>query len=584
MSRFRVMVVDDDPDIRFVVMSLLSLEFETTQASNGLDALEKIERYEPDLLLMDVNMPVMNGIACCCTIKQSEEFEHLPVIFLSASSDASVREDAMAAGAIGFFGKPFNTGELIDAIKSHFAATGAEPTQKLFSTVEIEEIDAAPLGTVPGWTFLRGAEDSSTTGDALESSGRQETVSDVEAGTKRRTFGRQRPKPMESTPPPVDPIPASAPAPAPLPEPEVALPSPPAPDYGRISRQYVQKLNERQSRESRAVPKPPMQPVAPPPAPAPPAPVPAPPSPPSRDEAPRVSSYAVPLFVPEPPPPVRPPAPPPAPPAAPPPPAPVPQQPAAAAPPPPRPAPAAPAPAPAAAKGPSAADIMAARKKAILARAGIKSESATGKSAAALKPRVLVICDYPAQLETFNDALRGIAEFLPLEDPVEAIALIARFQPDVVVMSIVERKYSGLQIAQMLKSNNRLAHIEVVFIQNTYCEPPLVSRAGQMSGNQVLRIPLMAERVRLVLSEVFQKPGFTVREKGVPYGAYVTEVIKAAEAERAKQRKHLEKQAFNDQFHTLASFMAKELKDYKEPAGFDELKGIGAKSHRVGDD
>jgi len=227
---------------------------------------------------------------------------------------------------------------------------------------------------------------------------------------------------------------------------------------------------------------------------------------------------------------------------------------------------------------------MAARKKAILARAGIKSESATGKSAAALKPRVLVICDYPAQLETFNDALRGIAEFLPLEDPVEAIALIARFQPDVVVMSIVERKYSGLQIAQMLKSNNRLAHIEVVFIQNTYCEPPLVSRAGQMSGNQVLRIPLMAERVRLVLSEVFQKPGFTVREKGVPYGAYVTEVIKAAEAERAKQRKHLEKQAFNDQFHTLASFMAKELKDYKEPAGFDELKGIGAKSHRVGDD
>ena len=49
MARFRIMVVDDDADVRFVVSSLLGLEFETTQALNGLDALEKIERYEPDL-------------------------------------------------------------------------------------------------------------------------------------------------------------------------------------------------------------------------------------------------------------------------------------------------------------------------------------------------------------------------------------------------------------------------------------------------------------------------------------------------------------------------------------------------------
>ena len=48
VSKYRVMVVDDDADVRFVVTSLLSLDFETVQATNGLDALEKFERYEPD--------------------------------------------------------------------------------------------------------------------------------------------------------------------------------------------------------------------------------------------------------------------------------------------------------------------------------------------------------------------------------------------------------------------------------------------------------------------------------------------------------------------------------------------------------
>jgi CheY-like chemotaxis protein len=590
------MVVDDDPDIRFVVMSLLSLEFEATQACNGLDALEKIERYEPDLLLMDVNMPVMNGIACCSAIKQSPNFEHLPVIFLSASAEPATRDSAMAAGAVAFFGKPFKTSDLIEAIQGHFTANQIEPTEKLFSVVEIEQIDEAPLGALGGWNFSSTAgDDTSTAAAAAEPVALNETVSDAEPGTKRRVFGRQRPKPAEAAPPPPEPekIPV-----------EIPLPSPPPPDYKRVSRQYVQKLEERQARESRAVerlkheahdaPVPPPAPRHPSPdsddalrrtSPAVPRfssegtdPVfrPKSPSPEEMDAHLRGTSPGVPRFSQEPPPPTRPASH--AAPAAPEPPPPSfrPQ-----APPPVRPQPVAP-PQPAVAKGPTAADVMAARKRQLLAKAGVKVDG-PGKSNVALKPRILVICDYAGQLEVCNEALRGMAEFLPLEDPVEAIALIARFQPDMVIASIVEKKYSGLQIAQMLKSNRRLEHIEMIFVQNAYCEPALVNRAMQITGNQVLRVPLNTDRIRSAVTEILRKPGFQVREKAVPYGMYVTEVIRAAENERAKQRKHLEKQSFEDQFHSLASFMAKELKEYKEPVGYDELKGIGAKSHRVGE-
>jgi CheY-like chemotaxis protein len=577
MLKFRIMVVDDDPDIRFVVSSLLSLDFESVQASNGLDALEKIERTEPDLLLMDINMPIMNGLSCCSAIKRDPNFEHLPVIFVSASSDPEVRASAMAAGGVAFFEKPFDTRQLTEAIHAHFAALGVTATEKMFSVAEVESIDSAPLAAAEGWAAVSAAEPST---DEDHSFANEPTVAiepPVDA-RKRRVFGKQRPATEPQAEPTVEPVtdpvapPKKVPEPI-VPAPEVELPPPPTPDYGRISKEFQRKLD---------VPAPPPPPVAKPAAPvqpppparptAAPAPIALPPAgrpapmqpaaPPAPVEAPRVVPIVPPAA--SAPPPMEPIAP-----AAAPSPA-IPSVPAAL--PARRPA------APAAAAGPSPADLLAARRKAALAKVGAAPQQSAG---AALKLRVLVMIDFPDQLTLCHEACRGFAEFLPLEDPVEALVLIARFQPDIVMCGIREKRYSGLEIGQMIRSNARLSHIELAYLQGAWAEPAHVQAATALSRNSIIRPPLTAQRIKNVLQEVARKPGFQVRSKALSYGVYVKEVIKSAEAERLKQNKVKEKESYEDQYQSLVGFMARELKDYREPQGMDELKGVGAKVHRV---
>lgn len=199
----------------------------------------------------------------------------------------------------------------------------------------------------------------------------------------------------------------------------------------------------------------------------------------------------------------------------------------------------------------------------------------------AAKPRVLVIIDHPNQLETCHQALKAMAEFLPLEDPVEAVELIARFQPDVVMMGIREQRYTGLQVASMIQSNPRLSHIEIVFVQGPFVESGHLAAARRITANPLVRPPFQVEEVRRAVQEVCNKPNFRVREKNVGYGVYVTEVLKRAESYRAMENKKLEKESYRENAQTLASFMARELKDYKEPVGYEELKGVGNKIHRV---
>lgn len=582
MARYRIMVVDDDPDVRFVVTSLLALEFETTQALNGLDALEKIDRYEPDMLLMDISMPVMNGIACCQAIKRNEEFQDLPVIYLSATGDPLVKSQALSAGGLAFVEKPFETKELIRLINDKLGSLGIQPRAKHYSTEEVARIDATPLlsadeidlSPIPG------------TAPATEAPPPPIEERNEQTGRVRRVFGK---RPPAATPPP-EPLPDTLPetsgendtvAPEELPL--------VAPDYRRISQELNKKALEARERiraredrdSSAAVPRPPLESELPtveksgpvpekPRAPhreAPQMPVAPPAAPPPAPRPAQAEEVIPPAWRKADPDDTKPPVPP-----------------AVAiprrevgedmrpvAPPPQRPArPAARAPEPPA--GPSPAEILAQRRLAAIGKAGPKP---------ALKPRVLVIIGHARELDLCNGAFKGVAEFLPLEDAVEAVVLIARFQPDIVMMGIHEDRFSGLQLAHMLKTNPRLSHIEVLFVQGPGTDSKLLASARNLCTNAILRRPLTEETTRAAVQAIIAKPDFKVREKNLTYGVYVKEVLKAAEFDRRKENKHREKQAFDDGMHSLLKFMAQELKDYKEPEGYDELKGIGRKVHRV---
>ena len=494
MAPYRIMVVDDDPDVRYVVTSLLGLEFETVEALNGLDALEKIDRYEPDLLLLDISMPIMNGIACARSIQSSFAFEDLPIFFISAVSNKETRRQAESVGGLEFFEKPFDSSQLIDRINGYFAQSGAEPRPKAFSIEEVSRIDSQPLRSASGEQErdLPQTEPSATA-----------TMEPPKIDhRKRRVFGKKN-----------KPAPTAPPEEKKQPDETAGLPPPPKPDYERIN---VEARRRRPAEPSQ-------------------------PTPEQRTEPPKEE-------FPKSPPRKKPDTPP--------------AKPADGA-------------APAAKKAPpSPADILAERR---LAALGKKRE------ASSLKPRVLVVIDDKREFESYHHGLKGLAEFLPLEDPVEAVELIARYQPDIVALGVQTPDYSGLQLGKMLRSNQRLAHIELLYIQRARTDEKQLAAARQLSHNPVIASPVEEDRLRRAVETITQKPGFFVREKKLSYGNYVKEVIRKADAERAKENKALEKESLRDKHRSLARFMAEEFQNYKEPEGYEELKGIGRHSYEVRD-
>lgn len=114
----RVLVVDDEPNI---VMSLEFLMkrsgFEVDVARNGHEALAALEGTPPDLLLLDVMMPELDGYAVCERIRARPEWNGTKVVMLTARGRDSERERGLSLGADAYVTKPFSTRELVEKVK-----------------------------------------------------------------------------------------------------------------------------------------------------------------------------------------------------------------------------------------------------------------------------------------------------------------------------------------------------------------------------------------------------------------------------------------------------------------------------------
>ena len=109
-----VLVVDDQPKVlRFIEIDLRLRGFTVVTATSGKDALELVETVEPDIMLLDIVMPEMDGIE---VLRQLRAFSQLPVIAFSASPVN--RQDAIHNGANGFLRKPFQTDDMVEKIRA----------------------------------------------------------------------------------------------------------------------------------------------------------------------------------------------------------------------------------------------------------------------------------------------------------------------------------------------------------------------------------------------------------------------------------------------------------------------------------
>ena len=109
----RVLAVDDDPQILQLLQLTLGLDgFDVSTASNGGEALECIAEDAPDVVLLDVMMPGVDGWEVCERLKADAATRDLPVVFLSARSQLADRTRGMELGATAFMTKPFDPTEL----------------------------------------------------------------------------------------------------------------------------------------------------------------------------------------------------------------------------------------------------------------------------------------------------------------------------------------------------------------------------------------------------------------------------------------------------------------------------------------
>ena len=124
-SKIRVLYVEDAQVIRDTIAKLLEIKggFHVEYAQNGQDGVEKTLEGQPDIVLMDLRMPVMDGHQAIRNLKSNPKTRHIPVIVVSAWSSRADRNEAHAAGADEYFVKPPDIDELIEAIKRAVTST-----------------------------------------------------------------------------------------------------------------------------------------------------------------------------------------------------------------------------------------------------------------------------------------------------------------------------------------------------------------------------------------------------------------------------------------------------------------------------
>lgn len=128
-----ILVVDDNVDILKLLCTLLQHEYKVRVVNNGALAIKSIVAKQPDIVLLDVIMPDLNGMETCKIIKKNNKISHIPVIFLSALRDETEIKKGLLAGGVDFINKPFSSEILLLRLRIHLKLAGLQQELKLIN-------------------------------------------------------------------------------------------------------------------------------------------------------------------------------------------------------------------------------------------------------------------------------------------------------------------------------------------------------------------------------------------------------------------------------------------------------------------
>jgi len=143
----RILIIEDEPDISDFLYETLSLSgYQVAQAYDGIEGLDKIEKFEPNMVLLDIMMPRMNGLEVCRRIRASESMRSVRVIFISAKGSLEEKLEGFQAGASDFIVKPFSSSELLARIEAHLRIDTLSRDLELSETRYRQLIEHSPDG------------------------------------------------------------------------------------------------------------------------------------------------------------------------------------------------------------------------------------------------------------------------------------------------------------------------------------------------------------------------------------------------------------------------------------------------------
>ena len=123
----RVLIVEDEEDNLVVVQQVLEFMLghrEIDIARDGHEAIRKVYSYQPDIILMDLTIPKLNGWEATRSIRGDESLNHIVILALTAHAMVGDRQRAIEAGCDGYFTKPIDIDEFVDFMKAHLADEG----------------------------------------------------------------------------------------------------------------------------------------------------------------------------------------------------------------------------------------------------------------------------------------------------------------------------------------------------------------------------------------------------------------------------------------------------------------------------
>ena len=142
MSRFRILIIEDEAHIiELIKFNLESNGFEVITAMDGLTGLKTIEQEKPDLVLLDLMLPQMDGIEVCKNAKMNPEIKEIPIIMLTARGSEMDKVLGLEIGADDYMTKPFSIRELIARIKVVLRRSNKETPQIDNSVLAIGDLE-----------------------------------------------------------------------------------------------------------------------------------------------------------------------------------------------------------------------------------------------------------------------------------------------------------------------------------------------------------------------------------------------------------------------------------------------------------